>query len=41
VPVVENIPLSRALFRLVRINQQIPPELYRAVAEVLIFVSQL
>lgn len=38
VPVVENIPLSRALFRLVRINQQIPPDLYRAVAEVLLFV---
>ncbi len=38
VPVIENIPLSRALFRLVRVNQQVPPDLYRAVAEVLLFV---
>jgi flagellar biosynthetic protein FlhB len=41
VPVVENIPLSRALFRLVKVNQEIPPELYRAVAEVLLFVYQI
>jgi flagellar biosynthetic protein FlhB len=41
VPVIENIPLSRALFRLVKVNQEIPPELYRAVAEVLLFVYQL
>ena len=41
IPIIENVPLARALFRLVRINQEIPPELYRAVAEVLIFVYQL
>ena len=41
IPIIENIPLARALFRLVRVNQQIPAELYRAVAEVLIFVYQL
>ena len=41
IPIIENIPLARALFRLVRVNQEIPPELYRAVAEVLIFVYQL
>lgn len=41
VPVIENIPLSRALFRLVRVNQEIPPDLYRAVAEVLLFVYKL
>ncbi|MCE2929286.1 MAG: EscU/YscU/HrcU family type III secretion system export apparatus switch protein [Candidatus Caenarcaniphilales bacterium] len=41
IPVVENIPLSRALFRLVRVNQQIPPDLYRAVAEVLLFVYKV
>ena len=41
VPVIENIPLSRALFRLVKVNQEIPPELYRAVAEVLLFVYQI
>jgi flagellar biosynthesis protein FlhB len=41
VPVVENIPLSRALFRLVRVNQEIPANLYRAVAEVLLFVYKV
>lgn len=41
VPVIENIPLSRALFRLVRVNQQIPADLYRAVAEVLLFVYKV
>ena len=41
VPVIENIPLSRALFRLVRVNQEIPPDLYKAVAEVLLFVYKL
>ncbi len=41
VPVVENIPLSRALFRLVRVNQEVPPDLYRAVAEVLLFVYKV
>lgn len=41
IPVIENVPLARALFRLVRVNQEIPSELYRAVAEVLIFVYQL
>ena len=40
IPIIENIPLARALFRLVRVNQDIPAELYRAVAEVLIFVYQ-
>jgi flagellar biosynthetic protein FlhB len=41
VPVVENVPLSRALFRLVKVNQEIPADLYRAVAEVLLFVYQI
>jgi len=41
VPVVENIPLSRALFRLVRLNQEIPADLYRAVAEVLLLVYKI
>ncbi len=41
IPIVENIPLARALFRLVRVNQEIPAELYRAVAEVLLFIYQL
>ena len=41
IPIIENIPLARALFRLVRVNQEIPAELFRAVAEVLIFIYQL
>lgn len=41
VPVIENLPLSRALFRLVRINQDVPAQLYRAVAEVLLFVYKV
>jgi len=41
IPIITNIPLSRALFRLVRLNQEIPPELYKAVAEVLLFVYKL
>ncbi|MGN0192185.1 MAG: flagellar biosynthesis protein FlhB [Candidatus Gastranaerophilaceae bacterium] len=38
VPVIENPPLARALFRLVEPNAYIPPELYKAVAEILLFV---
>ncbi len=41
IPIIENVPLARALFRLVRVNQDIPAELYRAVAEILIFVYGL
>ncbi len=41
IPVVENIPLARALFRLVRVNQEIPAELYKSVAEVLLFVYKV
>lgn len=41
IPVVENIPLARALFRLVRLNQEIPAALYRAVAEVLLTVYKI
>ena len=41
VPVIDNAPVARALFRMVDINQQIPPELYKAVAEILLFVYGL
>ena len=41
VPVVENPPVARALFRMVEINAFIPPELYKAVAEILLFVYNL
>lgn len=38
VPVVENRPLARALYRTTEVGQSIPPGLYRAVAELLAFV---
>jgi flagellar biosynthetic protein FlhB len=41
VPIVENPPLARTLYRLVEIDQEVPPELYTAVAEALAFVFRL
>jgi flagellar biosynthetic protein FlhB len=41
VPVIENPPVARALFRMVDVNREIPPDLYKAVAEILIFVYKL
>ena len=41
IPVIENPPVARAIFRMVEINAVIPPELYKAVAEILIFVYNL
>ncbi|MBE7713152.1 MAG: EscU/YscU/HrcU family type III secretion system export apparatus switch protein [Cyanobacteria bacterium SIG26] len=41
VPVIENPPVARALFRMVDLNHSIPPELYKAVAEILTFVYKM
>ena len=41
VPVIENPPVARALFRLVEPGAYIPPDLYKAVAEILLFVYSL
>ena len=41
VPIVENKPLAKSLFRLVDIEQYIPSNLYKAVAEVLAYVYRL
>ena len=41
VPVVSAPPLARALYRSVQLGQEIPAELYKAVAQVLTFVYQL
>jgi flagellar biosynthetic protein FlhB len=41
VPIVENPPLARALYRLVDVDREIPSDLYAAVAEVLAFVYQI
>lgn len=41
IPLVEQKPLARALFKSVEIGQFIPVDLYRAVAEVLAYVYRL
>jgi flagellar biosynthetic protein FlhB len=41
VPIVENPPLARALFASVEVDQQIPPEHYKAVAEIIGYVFRL
>ena len=41
VPVIENAPVARALFKMVDLNQFIPPELYKAIAEILLFVYNM
>lgn len=41
VPMVQDIPLARALYAACDIGQEIPEELYTAVARVLAFVMQL
>ena len=41
VQIVENKPLARALYATVEIGDEIPPELYQAVAEVLAFIYNL
>lgn len=38
VPLMENRPLARALYRTVDVGQAIPAELYQAVAEILVIV---
>jgi flagellar biosynthetic protein FlhB len=41
VPIVERPPLARALYRAVEVGQEIPADLYKAVAEVLAYVYEL
>jgi flagellar biosynthetic protein FlhB len=41
IPVVQNVPLARALYRTVEIDQEIPPDLYMAMAEVLAYVYKM
>jgi flagellar biosynthetic protein FlhB len=41
IPIVENPPLARALFASVEIDQEIPPEHYKAMAEVISYVFKL
>ncbi|MHC4054063.1 flagellar biosynthesis protein FlhB [Bradyrhizobium sp. 25ACV] len=41
IPIVENVPLARALYATVEIDQEIPTEHYHAVAEVIGYVMRL
>ncbi len=41
IPVIENPPLARALHATVDIDQEIPPEHYRAVAEIIGYIMRL
>lgn len=41
VPVVENPPLARTLFAAVEIDQEVPPQHYQAVAEIIGYVLRL
>jgi flagellar biosynthetic protein FlhB len=41
IPVIENPPLARALHATVEIDQEIPPEHYRAVAEIIGYLMRL
>jgi flagellar biosynthetic protein FlhB len=41
VPIVENPPLARALYATVEIDQEIPPEHYKAVAEIIGYVMRI
>lgn len=41
IPIVENPPLARALYAAVDVGQEIPPHLYRAVAEILAYLFRV
>ena len=41
IAVIENVPLARALYAETELNQFIPPSLYEAVAEVLVYIFKL
>lgn len=41
VPIIENPPVARALYASVEIDQEIPPEQYKAVAEIISYVFKL
>lgn len=41
IPIVENVPLARALYKTVKVGHPVPRTLYKAIAEVLAFVYKL
>lgn len=41
IPTVENVPLARSIYASAELNRQIPPELYGAVADVLVYIYRM
>lgn len=41
VPVIENPPLARALYAVVELDQEVPPEHYKTVAEIIGYIMRL
>jgi len=41
VPIVERKPLAQALYRAVEVGDEIPPQFYKAIAEILAYVYEL
>jgi flagellar biosynthetic protein FlhB len=41
IPVIENPPLARGLYASVEIDQEVPPEFYKAVAEVIGYIYKI
>jgi flagellar biosynthetic protein FlhB len=41
IPIVENPPLARALYQAVPVGREIPPHLFRAVAEILAYIYRI
>ena len=41
IPIIENVPLARLIYKEVDIDQEIPEEMYKAVAEVLVAVYKI
>ena len=41
VPIIENPPLARALYKSAEVGQEIPADFYRAIAEILAYIYKL
>jgi len=41
VPIVERKPLAQALYKSVEVGQEVPPQFYKAIAEILAYVFEL
>ena len=41
VPIVERKEVARALYRTVEVGQEVPPEFYNAIAEILAYVYRI